>query len=62
MKAKMKTFTARLTTEEIRLLDKEGRSRDPKISRATVIRELLSPWFAKHRKEKKPHASDTQPA
>jgi hypothetical protein len=53
MKAKMKTFTARLTTEEIRLLDREGKSRDPKISRANVIRELLSPWFAKHRREKK---------
>jgi hypothetical protein len=53
MKAKMKTWTARNTTEEVRLLDREAKGRDPKVSRSQLVRDLLSPWFAKHRREKK---------
>lgn len=53
MKAKMKTWTARNTTEEVRLLDREAKSRDPKLSRSELVRELLSPFFARHRKERK---------
>jgi hypothetical protein len=56
MKAKMKTWTARNTTEEVRTLDREAKGRDPKVSRSELVRELLSPWFAKHRKEKKSDA------
>lgn len=64
MKAKMKTWTARNTNEEVRLLDREAKSRDPKLSRSELVRELLSPFFARHRKEKKRKendGSDTEP-
>ena len=54
MTAKMKTWTARNTTEEVRSLDREAKGRDPKLSRSELVRELLSPWFAKHRRERKP--------
>ncbi len=54
MKAKMKTWTARNTTEEVRILDREAKGRDPKLSRSELVRELLSPFFARHRKERKP--------
>jgi hypothetical protein len=53
MKAKMKTWTARNTTEEVRILDREAKSRDPKLSRSELVRELLSPYFARVRKERK---------
>jgi len=52
MKAKMKTWTARNTTEEVRLLDREARLK--KLSRSELVRELLSPFFARNRREKKP--------
>jgi hypothetical protein len=54
MKAKMKAWTARNTTEEVRLLDREAKLKE--VSRSELVREILSPWFAKHRKEKKSDA------
>ena len=51
MKAKMKTWTARNTTEEVRILDREAKLKDT--SRSELVRELLSPFFARNRREKK---------
>jgi len=51
MKAKMKTWTARNTTEEVRILDREAKAKDT--SRSELVRELLSPFFARNRREKK---------